>query len=631
MKPSNRIPNYLLFISLISSLTSCGVSEQNVVDSTNIKDIVTDINVSKDTPLQKEKATIKEISSDDNSIEKNDIKVTTDTNKTVIEKEKDNTDFIIVNQDHIGGVEENFDKTDEKPITDADSSTDKVDKEPDVVNIVNGENIVVGGDTNTPTKEDPVVVPSIVQKEIPDSAFNIYSNEAFSASTCKIIPLETPSGYFASINGKSSASGTFEDPLDLTKALSDNSPLNAGDTLWIKEGTYSGSYVSKLRGTSVNPIQVKPIPGKRVIIDNTSGSSSGLQVSGIWSEFYGLEVLSKQLDRDTPADKYADIEFPITGGVSVGGSGSGSNTKVINFIVHDNVGGGISSWSDAPDSELYGNIIYNNGWTSPKRGHGHAIYAQNRTGYKKLTNNIIFFGFGTGIHVYTQGGQIEGFDVEDNVWFMTGASDPRASQRKDNCLIGGFQPVKRLTLKNNLGFSLNSRGTRIGYGGSVVGQDAILDNNYLSENFWVAGYWDSLDIQKTTVLRGTTGSRQDQVNDLGDNLFLDTPPTSGKKIVVSANKYDKRRARVVIYNNDEDSEVSVDLSSVLKIGEVYRIHSSFGLFDVPLVKGVYDGSLVSIPMDKVEPPQPNGIDGIEEIDKPHKKFEVFLVTHALCE
>lgn len=97
-------------------------------------------------------------------------------------------------------------------------------------------------------------------------------------------------------------------------------------------------------------------------------------MSGEWTEFYGLEVLSRQLDRDTSSNSYAGIEFKITGGVTVGGTGHGSNTKVINFIVHNNVGGGMSSWSDAYDSELYGNIIYNNGWTAP--GHGNAIYAQ---------------------------------------------------------------------------------------------------------------------------------------------------------------------------------------------------------------------------------------------------------------
>ena len=448
---------------------------------------------------------------------------------------------------------------------------------------------------------------------------------------CQVSVPTTLSGIFVSVDGKSSAIGSASDPLDLATALSSSSPAIPGDTIWIEEGVYNGSFVSRLEGTSSNPIKVKPKPGERVVIDNSLGDSSGLSIQGEWSEYYGLEVLSRQLDRDTPENAYEDIEFKITGGVTVGGGGGGSNTKVINFIVHDNVGGGFSSWSDAPNSELYGNIIYNNGWTAPGRGHGHAIYAQNKTGYKKLTNNTIFFGFGTGIHVYTEGGQIEGFDVEDNVWFMTGASDPRTSQRKDNCLIGGYQPVKNLTLKNNLGFSLNGRGTRIGYGGGVVGQSATVSGNYLSENFWVAGYWDNLNVSDTTVFRGLTGDRQDQVNDLGGNEFLSSPPSFGKKIVVTANLYDTQRAKVVIYNYDNDDSVDVNVSSVLNVGETYRVHSSFGLFDAPLLTGVYNGGTISIPMDSVEPPQPNGLEGIEDADNPHKTFGVFIITHSLCQ
>ena len=449
-------------------------------------------------------------------------------------------------------------------------------------------------------------------------------------ATCKSSTPLALNGIFVSTNGNANALGTKDDPLDLATALSASSPVEKGETIWVQEGVYEGSFVSRLEGNSSALIKVKPMPGDRVVIDNSYGDSSGLSIQGSWTEYYGFEVLSRQLDRDTESNSYADIEFKITGGVTVGGAGGGSNTKVINFIVHDNVGGGFSSWSDAPNSELYGNIIYNNGWTAPGRGHGHAIYSQNRTGFKKLTDNVIFFGFGTGIHVYTEGGQIEGFDVQDNVWYMTGSSDPRASQRKDNCLIGGYQPVKNLTLKNNFGYSHNSRGTRIGYGGDVIGQSAVVSGNYLSENFWVAGYWDELNVSSTVVHRGTTGVRQDQVTDLGLNELNAILPISGKKIDIKANLYDVHRARVVIYNYDNDESVDVNLSSVVNIGETYRIHSSFALFKEPILSAIYDGSLVSIPMDSVEAPQPNGLKGIEDADNPHKLFGVFIVTHDTC-
>jgi len=311
------------------------------------------------------------------------------------------------------------------------------------------------------------------------NAFNTFDPSTFSTSTCENLPFENANGIFVAVNGNSNAAGTQEDPLDLATALSASSPVQAGQTLWIMEGTYHGSFTSELKGNNTQHISVKPMPGQRVILDGKTGESSALTINGEWVDYYGLEVLSSALDHTSEEDSSGPSDLKTNGGVSVY---YGKNTRVINFIVHDNVGGGFSSWSPASNSELYGNIIYNNGWTAPGRGHGHAIYAQNKTGYKKLTNNIIFFGYATGIHVYTEGGQIEGFDVQKNTWFMTGSSDPRSSQKKDNCLIGGFQPVKNLIMYNNQGYSENSRGTRIGYGGSVTGQDAVLRNNYLSEN-----------------------------------------------------------------------------------------------------------------------------------------------------
>jgi len=460
------------------------------------------------------------------------------------------------------------------------------------------------------------------------TAFNVYDESTYSSSTCQQISVEVPGGIFAAPNGKASASGTKNDPLDLATALLNNDKVSDGQTLWLLEGTYEGTFVSELRGSENYPIEVKAYPGKKVIIDSTDGDSfTGLRINGYWTNFYGIEVLSTDSNREGTTNQYSTNGITLKGGVDV----YGTKIKVINFISHDN-SSGINAWFKGDDErgELYGNIIYNNGWTAPGRGHGHAIYAQNKNGYKKLHNNIIFFGFATGIHVYTEGGYIDNFDIQDNVWFLTGASDPRSSQKKDNCLVGGFKPARNLLIKHNQGYSDNGRGTRIGYGGSVVGQSAVIEDNYLAENFWVAGNWDKLDVSNTSVFHGITGSSQNQINNLGGNDFRETNPNSGKKIFVSKNKFDTSRARVTIYNYDEDDSVEVDLSDVLKNGEAYRIHSVFDLFGEPLLTGVYNGSKISIPMGTVKPPQPNGLDGIGPEDDPKKRFGVFLVTHAVC-
>ena len=106
----------------------------------------------------------------------------------------------------------------------------------------------------------------------------------------------------------------------------------------------------------------------------------------------------------------------------------------------------------------------------------------------------------------------------------------------------------------------------------------------------------------------------------------------GTKIFVSENAYDPRRARVVIYNYDETDTVPVDVSTILKTGEAYRVHSVFDLFSKPLISGVYDGQDIQIPMGSVVPPQPTNLNGIDpENDDPGKRFGVFILTHAACQ
>ncbi len=467
------------------------------------------------------------------------------------------------------------------------------------------------------------------------SSFNTYNSNTFADSTCEALAIENPTGVFVSPNGHPSAAGTELDPLDLVTALKDNDLVQNGETLWLMEGTYVGNFTSYLNGAENSPISVKPCPGKRVVLESPllatgENGQSTLFIDSQWVNYYGLEIMSRATGRTSQQKGSNPTDLNIQGGVTVGAHYNSSNTKIINFIVHD-TRGGLSSFSASTDSELYGNIIYNNGWTAPDRGHGHAIYTQNVDGYKKLTNNILFFGFGTGIHAYVQSApKLNNYDIQDNVWFLTGASDPRSSQKKDNCLVGGYQPVTNLLIKNNKGYSDNGRGTRIGYSGNVTNQSAVLQDNYLVENFWVAGDWDTLNISNTSIFHGITGDSQSQITDLGGNDFRETDPANGKKIFVSQNKFDPRRARVIIYNFDEDDTVAVDLGSILKDGEAYRIHSVFNLFGAPLKTGVYDGSKVMIPMGTISPPQPNGVNGIGEEDDPKKRFGVFIVSHAAC-
>ena len=486
------------------------------------------------------------------------------------------------------------------------------------------------------------------------SAFNIYDDQTFSTSTCTPLAIEQPFGIFASPNGNADATGTETDPLDLATALANNDKVQDGDTLWLMEGVYKGTFTSELRGSEGNPITVKPYPGKYVAIDTTNApSGAGLLINGTWTNYYGIEVTSYDLNRVSKVDNSSNpSDITLNGGVSI----IGSTNKVINFVSHDNVSG-IDAWSkrhdgfSGLDTETYGSIIYNNGWSAQPadgsygRGHGHAIYTQNHDGIKKITNNVIFYGFGTGIHAYQTGKVeqngvlrgLENFDIQDNTWFLTGASDIRKGMKKYDCLVGGYQPVKNLIMKNNQGYSDIGR-TMLGYASNYKdvpfnNEDAYLENNYLVEGFKIQNSWNvaGIALKNNSLFRGIDGN-QSYTNDQGGNVLTSTP-TSGKKIFYINNVYDQRRGRITIYNYDYDDNVAVDLSLIMKDGSAYRVHSVFDLYGEPIISGVYNGGTVNIPMGTVLPPQPHGLEGAinsAEGDDPKKFFGVFIVTHAGC-
>jgi hypothetical protein len=454
---------------------------------------------------------------------------------------------------------------------------------------------------------------------------NTNNNTNSNGGAC--VPLAPPQaeGVHVSVDGSPTGTGSSADPVDLETALSSGGPAEPGDTIWLAAGTYLGVFTSDLSGTDTSPITVRPLPGAHVILDSNAGVArgTGLTINGEWATYRGLEVLSSDPDRASEEDTSSPTDITLGGGISI----FGPNVKVINCVVHDTAQG-FSFWNPAVDSEVYGNIIFNNGWTAPGRGHGHAIYTQNETGTKRIEDNIIFFGFGTGIHAYTEGGSIQGFQISDNVWFHTGASDPRASQRKDNCLVGGLQPVARFTMTRNLGWSLG-RGTRLGYGDSVQNIDATLTDNYLVESLWIWGLWETL-----TFAGNTFYGSLDNVDpaDFPGNEFAPDPPDSGTRVFVNPNRYDAGRARVAIYNYDESATVDVDLTALLQSGEAYTVHSVFDLRGPPLVEGTYDGAPVAFPMGAVAPPQPNGLpDGIAQDDDPMRIFGAFILTHTGCQ
>ncbi|MGH2686352.1 MAG: hypothetical protein ACRDJP_12880, partial [Actinomycetota bacterium] len=179
---------------------------------------------------------------------------------------------------------------------------------------------------------------------------------------------EEPGDLFVTPTGGPSAPGTERAPLDLATALA-GGRVKPGQTVWVGGGTYRGCFVSKVAGKAALPVVIRQRPGERAVIDGRGCTQPGtLMVKGADVWFWGLEVMSSDPERvtTTPGSNPDDLDRPA--GVFV----QAPRTKFINMVVHDN-GNGFAFWKQAVDSEIYGAVIYNNGWIGPDRGHGHGV------------------------------------------------------------------------------------------------------------------------------------------------------------------------------------------------------------------------------------------------------------------
>ncbi|HEY7369709.1 MAG TPA: hypothetical protein VIA29_07455, partial [Thermoanaerobaculia bacterium] len=187
--------------------------------------------------------------------------------------------------------------------------------------------------------------------------------------------------FYVSPGASATGTGSFSNPWRLQTALNHPAAVSPGDTIWLRGGTYPGTYTSYVTGTPSLPIVVRQYPGERAKIDGgTTGGTPALKIGGGYAWFWGFEIMSSDPDRisTTPDDYPPDMGRPE--GIA---SMTASGIKLINLVVHD-TRQGISAFEAWTDSEVTGCLIYYNGWQSSAGGYGHGIYTQNQTGLKKF-------------------------------------------------------------------------------------------------------------------------------------------------------------------------------------------------------------------------------------------------------
>ncbi|MCC7009017.1 MAG: hypothetical protein IT184_09395 [Acidobacteria bacterium] len=393
-------------------------------------------------------------------------------------------------------------------------------------------------------------------------------------------------------DGVAGNDGAVERPMDLATALSAGSPVRPCDTIWLRGGTYRGQFVSSIRGQEGAPIMVRATPGERATIDSAPSGKSALHVIGDWIWFWDLEITNSDPRRSS---KEA-VAWPGDLSRGAGVTTKGSHLRFIDLIVHD-MTRGFEVGSESIDTEVYGSLIYANGWEGPNgAANGHGIDTHNRVGRRRLADNLIFNQFSHGVIAYSSTTDpTNNMTLEGNIFFNNGALSRGGAER--DLLIGGGSIVENPILTDNVMY---------GRAPSLVGMGAgctsgSITNNYFATPFQLA--------KCDPELRGNTFL-------VSEPMFATAHPQNtfergrprGVVVRVRPNQYVRGRAHVAVLNWDRQPSVDVDLSaSGLRDGEPFELRDAQDFFGAPLLKGTYAaGRPVSVPATARPPAAPIG-------------------------
>jgi hypothetical protein len=370
--------------------------------------------------------------------------------------------------------------------------------------------------------------------------------------------------WYVAAEGKSTNPGTHEAPWDIASALGGEQKVAAGDTIYLLEDTYKRRpkelYEIRLVGTEDAPIHIRPLPGGRVRIDG--GLSVQSPSAHVWVHELEIFVSEPRPEKPvSPGSHPEDLNRPW-GGVHMFG---GKNCKYINLIIH-NCNQGISCWKGEIDPEIYGCIIYGNGWLGTDRGHGHCIYTQNDEGVKTISNCIMSCPYdGTyTLHAYgSERAYVDNFLAEENICYNKGPF-----------LIGGGRPSHNIRVFGN---HLHNVSMRIGYSAPYNKNCQVRGNVIVNGGLNIVRYEKVIKEGNLVVEKGEKRP-------------------GGAKSVLLANRFDRDRAHLAVYNWEKAENLEVKARPFLKDGDSYRLMDPQDFFGSPVVEGRCKGDIIRLPV-----------------------------------
>jgi hypothetical protein len=447
---------------------------------------------------------------------------------------------------------------------------------------------------------------------------------------------------YVAADGTPAGSGTLSKPYDLETALS-GSVGQAGDTFWLRGGTYSLGHVdTRIHGETGKPITFRAMPREKPRVDGsfTIWDSIGHVI------FRDFELFNSDPKRVSSQSRmgFNPIDITITAGIQC----YAPNCSFINLVIHDQTRHGIYVSQLSNGNLIYGCLIYNNGWRSPDNAEGHSLYIQGSSGLREISDNVLFNSAGAGMHVYDNGGRpVVGVTMDGNVAFNAGVIQNVRAYR--DWIIGADAPSRyadQIVFKNNMGYQRPGSATtsqvemgREGVNGALTMTDNYMPLGLIMNNWTTATVTGnafaprnsdySVDLRQGTNVLATrwndnfyscpvaaksfrsnstayTFSEWQSVTGYDSSSTNIAGSLTGTKVFVRSNRYETGRANIIVYNWSDLSTVPVDVRSVLPTGTAYEVRNAEDFFAAPVLSGTFNGQPLALPMEGLTVAAPLG-------------------------